>query len=155
MDYDSWPFARHMAAALDRGQIRVWCLGLGVDPLTYATDLLPVAVIDSRLFDELVPFLILSLAALGLNLLVGYCGQLSLGTGGFMAVGAYAAYNLCIRIPSLNPLVAFLLAGGVATAPRRRPRVHPRFRAPRGHAPTPRPQRRGRRWTRRPSASCR
>ena len=53
MDYDSWPFARHMAAALDRGQIRVWCLGLGVDPLTYATDLLTVAVIDSRVFDEL------------------------------------------------------------------------------------------------------
>jgi hypothetical protein len=53
MDYDTWPFARHMAAALDRGQIRVWCLGLGVDPLTYATDLLTVAVIDSRVFDEL------------------------------------------------------------------------------------------------------
>jgi hypothetical protein len=53
MDYDTWPFARHMAAALDRGQIRIWCLGLGVDPLTYATDLLTVAVIDSRVFDEL------------------------------------------------------------------------------------------------------
>jgi hypothetical protein len=53
VDYHSWPFARHMAAALDRGQIRVWCLGLGVDPLTYATDLLTVAVIDSRVFDEL------------------------------------------------------------------------------------------------------
>src|SRR5258708_6892924 len=32
-----------------------------------------------------------------------------------MAVGAYAAYNLCIRIPALNPLLAFLLAGGTAT----------------------------------------
>ncbi len=53
VDYDAWPFARHMAAALDAGQIRVWCLGLGVDPLTYATDLLTVAVIDSRVFDEL------------------------------------------------------------------------------------------------------
>jgi hypothetical protein len=53
VDYGSWPFARHMAAALDRGQIRVWCLGLGVDPLTYATDLLTVAVIHSRVFDEL------------------------------------------------------------------------------------------------------
>ena len=41
----------------------------------------------------LIPFLILSLAALGLNILVGYCGQISLGTGAFMAVGAYAAYN--------------------------------------------------------------
>ena len=52
VDYDSWPFARRMAGALDRGQIRVWCLGLGTDPLTYATDLLTVAVIDSRVFDE-------------------------------------------------------------------------------------------------------
>src|SRR3954471_3358095 len=63
----------------------------------------------------LIPFLILSLAALGLNLLVGYCGQISLGTGGFMAVGAYAAYNLAARIPELNPLVAFLLAGCITT----------------------------------------
>jgi hypothetical protein len=53
VDYDSWPFARQMTAALDRGQIRAWCLGLGVDPLTYATDLLTVAVIDSEVFDGL------------------------------------------------------------------------------------------------------
>ena len=53
VDYDSWPFARSMADAVDRGQIRVWCLGLGTDPLTYATDLLTVAVIDSGVFDEL------------------------------------------------------------------------------------------------------
>jgi hypothetical protein len=53
VDYDAWPFARRMTEALDRGQIRVWCLGLGVDPLTYATDLLTVAVIDSLTFDEL------------------------------------------------------------------------------------------------------
>ena len=56
VDYESWPFARRMTAALEaspEAQVRVWCLGLGVDPLTYATDLLTVAVIDSRLFDEL------------------------------------------------------------------------------------------------------
>jgi branched-chain amino acid transport system permease protein len=46
---------------------------------------------------------------------VGYCGQLSLGTGGFMAVGAYAAYNLALRLPELNLLVVFLLAGLIAT----------------------------------------
>jgi branched-chain amino acid transport system permease protein len=63
----------------------------------------------------LVPFLILSLAALGLNILVGYCGQVSLGTGGFMAVGAYAAYNFAVRIPDLNLLVVFVLAGTCAT----------------------------------------
>jgi branched-chain amino acid transport system permease protein len=60
----------------------------------------------------LIPFLILALAALGLNILVGYCGQISLGTGGFMAVGAYAAYNLIVRIPGM-PLIAALLLGGV------------------------------------------
>jgi len=64
----------------------------------------------------LVPFLILSLAAIGLNLLVGYCGQISLGSGAFMAVGAYAAYNLTQRIPWLNPIVAFVLAGVIAMA---------------------------------------
>jgi hypothetical protein len=53
VDYDSWPFARQLTAALDRGQVRVWCLGLGTDPLTYATDLLTVAVFDSDVFDAL------------------------------------------------------------------------------------------------------
>jgi hypothetical protein len=53
VDYDSWPFARQFTDALDRGQVRVWCLGLGTDPLTYATDLLTVAVIDSDVFDAL------------------------------------------------------------------------------------------------------
>jgi hypothetical protein len=53
IDYDSWPFARQLTDALDGGQVRVWCLGLGTDPLTYATDLLTVAVIDSAVFDTL------------------------------------------------------------------------------------------------------
>ena len=64
----------------------------------------------------LIPFLILSLAALGLNILVGYCGQISLGTGAFMAVGAYAAYNFQVRIDGM-PVIASMLLGGVcATA---------------------------------------
>ena len=50
----------------------------------------------------LIPFLILSLAAIGLNILIGYCGQISLGTGAFMAIGAYAAYNLALRLPETN-----------------------------------------------------
>jgi branched-chain amino acid transport system permease protein len=60
----------------------------------------------------LIPFLILSLAAIGLNILVGYCGQVSLGTGAFMAVGAYAAYNLFVRIDGM-PLLLALLGGGL------------------------------------------
>ncbi len=62
----------------------------------------------------LTPFLILSLAALGLNILVGYCGQISLGTGAFMAVGAYAAYNFQVRIEGM-PLIASLLLGGLCS----------------------------------------
>jgi hypothetical protein len=53
VDYGSWPFARQLTDALQAGQVRVWCLGLGTDPLTYATDLLTVAVIDSDVFDAL------------------------------------------------------------------------------------------------------
>jgi hypothetical protein len=53
VDYESWPFARGLSAALGAGQISVWCLGLGTDPLTYATDLLTVAVVDAGVFDEL------------------------------------------------------------------------------------------------------
>ena len=63
----------------------------------------------------LIPFLILALAAIGLNLLVGYCGQISLGTGAFMMVGAYAAYNLAVRVPELNIIVVFVLAGLITT----------------------------------------
>ncbi|GAP34537.1 branched-chain amino acid ABC transporter permease [Piscinibacter sakaiensis] len=63
----------------------------------------------------LIPFLILALAALGLNVLVGYCGQISLGTGAFMAVGAYAAYNLQARIDGLPLLLALLGGGAVST----------------------------------------
>jgi branched-chain amino acid transport system permease protein len=63
----------------------------------------------------LIPFLILALAALGLNILVGYCGQISLGTGAFMAVGAYAAYNFQVRIEGMPVVLSMLLGGLCAT----------------------------------------
>ena len=59
----------------------------------------------------LIPLLIFALATLGLNLLTGYAGQLSLGTAAFMAVGAFAAYNFILRVPGIPLLVAFVLAG--------------------------------------------
>src|SRR6266511_423670 len=62
----------------------------------------------------LVPLLIFALATLGLNLLTGYAGQLSLGTAAFMAVGAFAAYNFMLRVPGIPLLVAFVLAGACA-----------------------------------------
>ncbi len=64
----------------------------------------------------LVPFLILSLAAIGLNILTGYAGQLSLGAAGFMAVGAYIAWNAATRLPELPILVDFILGGLAAAA---------------------------------------
>jgi branched-chain amino acid transport system permease protein len=63
----------------------------------------------------LIPFLIFSLAALGLNILTGYAGQISLGTAAFMAVGAFASYNFMLRVPGMPILLAFAL-GGVSAA---------------------------------------
>src|SRR5438477_12221541 len=64
-------------------------------------------VIDSRL----IPVLVLALAAMGLNLVTGYTGLLSLGTGGFMGVGAYSCYKLTIAFPDANIVVLILLSG--------------------------------------------
>ena len=63
-----------------------------------------------------VPFLIYAIAAIGLNILTGYCGQVSLGTGGFMAVGAYACYKLMTAFPEVNILFHVIIAGGVTAA---------------------------------------
>jgi branched-chain amino acid transport system permease protein len=74
------------------------------------------AIGTSYLFEAiLLPFLALSLAALGLNILTGYAGQLSLGSAAFMAVGAFAAYNFNLRIPGL-PLIASLFLAGLTAA---------------------------------------
>jgi branched-chain amino acid transport system permease protein len=62
----------------------------------------------------LIPFLIMALAAIGVNILVGYCGQISLGSGAFMAVGAYGAYNFFVRVPGMPLLAAVVLGGACA-----------------------------------------
>ena len=74
----------------------------------------PLVVSDYVFLSLLIPFLILTLAAIGLNLLVGYCGQISIGHAAFMSIGAYAAYNLVLRVPQLNFLVVLVLAGLIA-----------------------------------------
>ena len=74
----------------------------------------PLVANDYWLQAILIPFLIYSLAAIGLNLLTGYAGQVSLGTGAFMAVGAYAAFKLTTAFPWLNVVLVFVLAGVVA-----------------------------------------
>ena len=84
----------------------------------YAVLLIAFAIIPFFLNDYWVnaiflPFLIYSIAAIGLNILTGYCGQVSLGTGGFMAVGAYATYKLMTAFPEVSMVVHILLAGGI------------------------------------------
>jgi branched-chain amino acid transport system permease protein len=71
----------------------------------------PLVASDYYFTSILIPFLIFSLAAIGVNILVGYCGQISLGSGAFMAVGAYAAYNFFVRIEGMPMLVALILGG--------------------------------------------
>jgi branched-chain amino acid transport system permease protein len=80
--------------------------------LTVAWLLVPLVATDYWFDAILIPFLALSLAAVGLNLLTGYAGQLSLGSAAFMAVGAFAAYNFNLRVPGL-PLLASIVLGGL------------------------------------------
>jgi branched-chain amino acid transport system permease protein len=82
--------------------------------LAFAYVAVPALATDYTFRALIIPFIILAIAAIGLNILVGYCGQISLGTAAFMAVGAYAAYNLVIRVPVLNFLVVLILAGLIA-----------------------------------------
>ena len=74
----------------------------------------PLALGEYWLQAVLIPFLIYALAALGLNLLTGYAGQLSLGTGAFMAVGAYSAFKLTTAFPAIPIAAVFLFAGLMA-----------------------------------------
>ncbi|MGJ3263354.1 MAG: branched-chain amino acid ABC transporter permease [Salinarimonas sp.] len=71
---------------------------------------------DFLLQAVLIPFLIFSLAAIGLNILVGYSGLLSLGTGAFMGVGAYACYKLMTAFPEVNVVVWILMSGFFSAA---------------------------------------
>ncbi len=80
--------------------------------LVLAFAVVPAVASEYWLTNILIPFLIFSLAAIGVNILVGYCGQISLGSGAFMAVGAYSAFNFFVRIEGL-PLVVALALGGV------------------------------------------
>jgi branched-chain amino acid transport system permease protein len=90
---------------------------IGVIAVLVAAFLVVPLVADEYWFAAiLTPFLIFSLAALGLNILTGYAGQLSLGSAAFMAVGAYAAYNFQLRVEGIPILVSFLCAGITAAA---------------------------------------
>ena len=64
----------------------------------------------------LIPFLCLALAGIGQQIIIGYTGQLALGAAGFMAAGAFACYNLILRVPDIPFLGALMLSGLVAAA---------------------------------------
>jgi branched-chain amino acid transport system permease protein len=81
--------------------------------------LIPFVASPYFLVTIMIPSLIFCIAALGLNVLTGYAGQLSLGTGGFMAVGAYATFKMTTMFPDLNIIIVFLLSGLFAAGGRR------------------------------------
>ena len=79
--------------------------------LFVAFAIIPFMINDYWVNAVFLPFLIYAIAAIGLNILTGYCGQVSLGTGGFMAVGAYAVYKLMTMFPEVSVLIHIVLAG--------------------------------------------
>ena len=79
--------------------------------LAFAWVIFPLSASEFAFQTLLIPVLIYALAALGLNILTGYAGQLSLGTAAFMGVGAYACYKLVTLCPWMNPILAILLSG--------------------------------------------
>jgi len=78
--------------------------------------LIPAILNEYWLNAILLPFLIYALAALGLNILTGYCGQLSLGTGAFMAVGAFSIYKLMVAVPELGFIPLVIISGLITAA---------------------------------------
>lgn len=84
---------------------------IGMAFLLVAAFAVPFAANDYWLSAILIPWLILSLVAVGQNILMGFAGQLSLGSAGFMAVGAFACYNFMLRIDGIPFFVAVILSG--------------------------------------------
>lgn len=83
--------------------------------LAFFSLVVPMIASEYWLQAILIPVLIFSLAAIGLNILTGYAGQLSLGSAAFMAVGAFGAYNFMLRIDGM-PFIAALILGGLCAA---------------------------------------
>src|SRR5205085_12029564 len=84
--------------------------------LAIAYLVIPLSANDFVINAVMIPFLIFSLASIGLNLLTGYTGLLSLGTGAFMGVGAYACYKLTTAFPNVSVLIWILASGCFSAA---------------------------------------
>ena len=79
--------------------------------------LIPITVKSGYWYSSiLIPWLCLALASIGQQIVMGYAGQLALGAAGFMAAGAFACYNLILRIPDIPFFVALVLSGFIAAA---------------------------------------
>jgi branched-chain amino acid transport system permease protein len=64
----------------------------------------------------LIPWLCLALATIGQQIVMGYTGQLALGAAGFMAAGAFACFNLVLRVPGIPFFGALIVSGLIAAA---------------------------------------
>src|SRR5215470_6344712 len=89
-------------------------IGIAVILVT-AFAILPLTMSSFVINSVLIPLLVFALAAIGLNILTGYTGLISLGTGGFMGIGAYACYKLTTAWPNAN-IVVLILSSGVFSA---------------------------------------
>lgn len=95
------------SASQDRIGILILLIGAIVVPVIINSDYIYAAL--------LIPFLIMAIAGIGANILTGYCGQISLGSAAFMAIGAYSGYNLMMRVPHM-PFLTLLIFGGLCAA---------------------------------------
>lgn len=84
--------------------------------LVLAFGVVPAVATDYWLSSIIIPTIVMGLAGIGLNLLQGYTGLVSLGSAAFMSIGAFAAYNLLLRAPGLPLPAALILAGLIAAA---------------------------------------
>ncbi|HXY05839.1 MAG TPA: branched-chain amino acid ABC transporter permease [Burkholderiaceae bacterium] len=91
---------------------------------------LPLLLPNSYYYDIAIRMAINAVVALGLNLLIGFAGQVSLGHAGFFGIGAYATAILTTHF-GWHPLLA-LLAGALGAAALAALLARPIFRL-RGH----------------------
>jgi len=89
-------------------------IGLGVI-LFVAAVIIPLTGSTFFIASVMIPFLVFSLASMGLNIVTGYTGLISLGTGAFMGVGAFACYKLTTLFPGVN-IIVWILASGLFSA---------------------------------------
>ena len=83
-------------------------LGFLVIPMTVNSDYWFTSI--------LIPWLCLALATIGQQVIMGYTGQLALGAAGFMAAGAFACFNLILRVDGLPFFGALIISGLIAAA---------------------------------------